>query len=444
MLMKNNVRRNGMDWESFIAILNDGKVVPVIGNDLIKVKDEDGKLVPLCSYFGREVTRILKIPYIGQSLGELALAHQKENIMMTTEAIFHKMDEDMFNFDPLVKLAEITDFKFFVSTTLDGLLVKVLCKARTLKKNQVKVINYSLQDLDNPPREEEEEPQVTVFNLFGSFEEGNILKPAFNEEEMLEQIFSLSRNDERHPLANHFITCLVDKLLLFIGCDFPDWFMRFIIRIVTNERYKDRSLGDYIVWSDIDKFPKLNKFLEQFNKNIFKTEKCHEGNLKIFIDELYYKWTDALKEQPIKYKEMVFLSYNNPDREWAKILKKRLKAKGVRNVWFDIDDLDIGKHQENIESEIRKCDIFIPLISNNSLTNTRSYTQTVEWTCIEGRLSADKYYRQSTFKLVPIIIDETERSDERIPGFMREFAIWNLQQDQERIFELLTGALTPI
>ncbi len=444
MLMKNNVNRNGIDWESFIAILIDGKVVPVIGNDLIQVKDEDGKLVPLCSYFAREVTRRLKIPYLGQSLGELALDHPKENIMMTTEAIFHKMDEDMFNFDPLVKLAEITDFRFFVSTTLDGLLVKALCKARSLKKNQVEVINYSLRYLAKPPKEEEEEPQVTVFNLFGSFEEGNILKPAFNEEEMLEHIFTLSRNDESHPLANYFITCLVDKLLLFIGCDFPDWFMRFIIRIVTNERYKDRGLGDYIVWSEINKFPKLNTFLGQFNKNIFKTEKCHEGNLKIFIDELYDKWTDVLKEQPIKYKETVFLSYNNPDQKWARILKNQLRAKGVRNVWFDIDDLDIGRHQENIENEIRKCDIFIPLISNNSLTNTRSYTRTVEWKCIEGRLSADKYYRQSTFKLVPIIIDETERSDERIPGFMREFAIWNLQQGQESIFEVITGALTPI
>lgn len=125
-------------------------------------------------------------------------------------------------------------------------------------------------------------------------------------------------------------------------------------------------------------------------------------------------------------------------------MKKRLRAKGVRNVWFDIDDLDIGKHREKIEDEIKKCDIFIPLISNNSLKNKNSYTRTVEWPCIEGRLSADKFYNRSTFKLVPIIIDDTDRSDKRIPGYMREFTMWNLRQDQECIIEVITGALTPI
>lgn len=341
-----------------------------------------------------------------------------------------------------MKLAEITHFRFFISTTLDGLLVKALCKARKLKKNQVKEINYSLQKLSYTPTEKEEAPQVTVFNLFGSF--GNILKPAFDEEEMLEHIFTLSRNDEDHPLASYFMECVQNKILLFIGCDFPDWFMRFIIRIVTNERYRNRTLCDYIVWSEIDKCPKLNTFLKQFNKNIFTPGKCREGNLSLFIDELHNKWTGVLDKQPIKYQGTVFLSYNNPDREIARTLKKRLRAKGVRNVWFDIDDLDIGKHREKIEDEIIKCDIFIPLISNNSLTNENSYTRTVEWACIEGRLSADKIYKRSTFKLVPIIIDDTDRSDKRIPGYMRKFAMWNLRQDLERIIEVITGALTPI
>jgi hypothetical protein len=131
--------------------------------------------------------------------------------------------------------------------------------------------------------------------------------------------------------------------------------MRFIIRTVTNERYSDRERKtcDYIAWSEIDKCPKLNTFLKQFNKNIFTPVKCREGNLKVFID-----------------------------------------------------DLDIGKHREKIEDKIKKCDIFIPLISNNSLTNENSYTWTVEWMCIEGRLSADEFNNCSTFKLVPIIIDD--------------------------------------
>jgi hypothetical protein len=138
---------------------------------------------------------------------------------MATDAIFHKIDEDRFNCESLVKLAEITDFRFFISTTLDDRLVKAICNARKLKKEQVREINYSMQELSYIPQKEEDEPPVTVFNLFGCF--GDILKPAFNEEEMLEHIFTLSKNDKDHTMANYFMECMKKKNIAFYWLRFP-------------------------------------------------------------------------------------------------------------------------------------------------------------------------------------------------------------------------------
>ena len=431
-----------MNWESFIDNLTAGEIIPVVGNDLSLVKDKEDKPVPLQEHIARELTRRLDVPYSGQTLSELAAAFPNANVMLTTNAIYNKIDEDRFFTDPLEKLAGVTDIKFYISTSLDDRLEKALQKARNLKKNELKVINYSLQQFADTPMDEEEAPPVTVFKLLGSF--ANITESAFTEEEILEHFFSLTNKQNRHPLADYFMQQVKNKILLILGCDFPDWFMRFIIRILTNQRYKFRIFSDYIVNDGGDKNPGLVKFLQQFNKNIITLEDAKEGNTRTFINELHDKWSESLENRPIQYEGSVFLSYNHPDQERVKTLKKILRAEGIRNAWFDIEDLASGEHQALIEDEIKKCKVFIPLISNNSLSNNESYTWKVEWAGIEARLMADKYYGKMSFQIIPIVLDDTPRNDERIPKYMRDFSIWDLDKNKDRIIEEITKVLTPL
>jgi hypothetical protein len=431
-----------MNWESFIDNLTSGEIIPVIGNDLSLVKDKDDNPVPLRQYIAGELTRRLDIPYTGQSIGELAADHPNANVMLTTHSIYNKIEEDRFFFDPIKKLAEITDIKFYISTSLDDLLEKNLRQSRNLKKDELKVINYSLQQYSDTPTDEEEEPPVTVFNLLGSLE--NITESAFTEEEVLEHFFSLSNKQNRHPMADYFMERVKNKILLFIGCDFPDWFMRFIIRILTNQRYKLRIFSDYIVSEGAEKSPGLVKFLEQFNKNIVLIEGEQAGNIRAFIDEMHEKWSEFLENRPIQYDGTVFLSYHHKDRPHVDRFKKLLRAKGIRNVWFDIDDLHAGEHKDLIEEEIKKCNVFVPMISDSCLENPECYTQKVEWKAVEFRLQADKYYGKMSFHVVPCIVDKIARNDERIPEYFRAFSTWDLDQDNEKMAEEIIKLLDPL
>ena len=126
-----------MNWDSLIKILTAGKIIPVIGNDLIRMKDKDGTLVPLYRHIARELTRTLKMDFTGQCIGELALAFPNENVIQTAESIFKGMSAESFNLKLLEKLTRIRDFNFFISTTHDGLLVKALCTSRGLDPDQV-------------------------------------------------------------------------------------------------------------------------------------------------------------------------------------------------------------------------------------------------------------------------------------------------------------------
>ena len=437
-----------MNWESLIEILTAGKIIPVIGNDLIQVKDKDGTLIPLYRHISRELARTLNMEFTGQNIGELALACPNENVLQTAHSIFKKMAEESFNLKLLEKLTKIGDFNFFISTTLDGLLIKALCASRNLEPNQVEVIDYSLEKKPNPSHKKTNESIATVFNILGSFE--NVDEAAFDDEKILEHFFSLSNKYHRNRnLADYFMEQIKGKILLFIGCDFPDWFMRFIIRIITNKRYSDRLSSDYIVWDKVDRSTDVYKFLTRYKKNIYEPEECTQGNVQRFIDKLYDEWMAAKKELPPRYEGTVFLSYNTPDLEIARQLKKLLLDRGIKSPWFDKDDLEAGEHKSLIKEEIKKCNVFIPLISNHSLSAAdNSYVKEVEWATIQDRNTAEKYYEENYhvergFQLIPIVVDNTDRCDDRIPAFMRKFSMWKFPEEQERIIEVIQKELTP-
>jgi hypothetical protein len=60
--------------------LTAGKIVPVIGNDLILVKNDKDTPEPLHRYLVKKWTKRLGVPYKDQTLGELALANPQKNI----------------------------------------------------------------------------------------------------------------------------------------------------------------------------------------------------------------------------------------------------------------------------------------------------------------------------------------------------------------------------
>jgi hypothetical protein len=434
-----------MNWDALIDSLTIGDIVPVIGDDLILVKNKEDKPIPLHRYIAEELTQQLDIPYSGQRIGELDTAYPTKNIMIRAKAIYHKIPDDLFCVEPIEKLAAIVDIKFYISTALDHRLEKALCKKRIIQISQVETINYSLQSGYRIPfsLDTGDDQSVTVFNLLGNLR--NISESAFTEECSLEHFFSLSDQKNCHPLANYFMKRVKGKILLFIGLDFPDWFMRFIIRIMTNQRYSNNNILTHFIFSDeINKNKSLTDFLSKF-KILINPEDMYQGGIVTeFVDELHRRWADFTKNYPVQYEGSIFLSYNHADQEKVKTLKQLLKTNGIRNVWFDIDDLEAGEHKPKIEEEIRKCSVFVPLLSNYALTNNQGYMWKVEWAGIESRLNADKYYKKMSFQIIPVILDDTARGDERIPEFMRKFAIWDLDKNKDRIIEEITKELTPI
>jgi adenylate cyclase len=112
----------------------------------------------------------------------------------------------------------------------------------------------------------------------------------------------------------------------------------------------------------------------------------------------------------------VFLSYASEDAPAAERICSALRAAGIE-VWFDRSELRGGDAWDGaIRRQIRQCALFIPIISANAHARAEGYFR-LEW-----KLATDRSHLIAPDKpfLVPVAVDGTPQSDERIPDRFRE------------------------
>jgi TolB-like protein len=112
----------------------------------------------------------------------------------------------------------------------------------------------------------------------------------------------------------------------------------------------------------------------------------------------------------------VFLSYAKQDSDAAARICEALRTAGIE-VWFDQSELRGGDVWDAaIRKQIKTCALLIPIISVNTQARAEGYFR-LEW-----KLAVDRSHLMSpdrTF-LLPVVIDQTSESDERVPERFRE------------------------
>ena len=112
----------------------------------------------------------------------------------------------------------------------------------------------------------------------------------------------------------------------------------------------------------------------------------------------------------------VFLSYASQDGEPAARICEALRAASIE-VWFDQSELRGGDAWDAaIRKQIKACALFMPIISANTHARVEGYFR-LEW-----KLGVDRSHLIAPDQafLMPVVIDETAQTDERIPDRFRE------------------------
>jgi len=400
----NKIISDQYDWDELLDFIAEKKLTPVLGKEMYTFKDGD-KLVPLDNYLSKKILELQKITdFQGTTLSETVnyLEIEKKvkpmDILRKLKSIVKDID---FDLPVLSEFLNIKDINYFINTAVyNNVLEKKIFDNRRQKASST---NFSLNEAfaDCPDITTLTEP--FVFNAFGSLL--NNVDPALSEEDMLEYTGFFK---EKMKDATNILSGLKNKNLLFLGCTFPDWMVRFALRLLSNEPLHDwGTKRTIIVVNDpSDLRQEQNNFLKNYDVITY------EGSTAEFVYELNTQWK---KRNPADGKtRSIFLSYTRADSQAVENLKKGIEQLGNITCWYDKRELEPGDDwREKIVVNIRKADLFMPLISENSLEHEDGYVQkewmqgTNEWIFRNADKKADKY-------LIPVVIDESKLYSDKI------------------------------
>ena len=401
------------DWDELLELISDGQITPIIGNELYKFKEQD-KLIPIDNYLSMQL--FAKYDITDQPASSLYktvgyLKNEKKIEKMDIDQVLRSIAKKInFDFPLLAEFLTIRKLSYYINTTIyDTVFVESVSKVRKQKATSTNFLikgkneNCDLEDLENP----------FLFNVFGSLL--NTVDPPTSEEEMLEYTVSFLEKIKDIPSIDNV---LQNKNLLFIGCTYPDWQVRFILRLLSTQ-----SFGD---WGKERKMIIVNDKTEMRDTqyNFLKNYRVitYQGNTDDFVKELATRWN---KKNP--FQKNIFLSYTADDKPAVENLKNGLD--GIENVtcFYDKDRINAGdSFDKEIADNIEKADLFISLISANSLTHTRGYIQK-EWNWAEQESIRRKQDGNEKY-LLPIIIDDTKTTDPTIPKCFSSISIGQLPQ----------------
>ena len=423
-------------WESLLAWIEEKEVIPVVGPELITITDpRDGEPKRLETWVAGELKAKLGIVSPAgndvkgvASMDEVVRAHLRGggSARQIFPLIRNLLRESQFEPpEALKKLARITDFNLYISTTFDSLLLDAINEERFEGKDGTDVYSYAPNRVEDIPGPRKSLERPAVYHLLGKA--AAVPRYAICEEDYLEWITGLQS-------ATYTPELLCGELhhsqLLLLGLGYSNWLARFFLRMAKGHRLSEpREFGEVVAESYLTGDSGLVMFLKTFSRD---TALCGgENGACVFVDELYRRWeeqrggsaasrvTISSRPGPSRFlppeREMppgaVFISYSRDDIEAVKRLKSGLDAAGIPT-WFDMDRLESGDdYRQKIENNIRTCSFFIPVMSKTTASRSEGFFRR-EWYWACDRMMA---MAEGALFILPVIIDDSALEESRAP-----------------------------
>ena len=415
-------------WEDLLNFVEEKQVIPIVGPELTVVQTEAG-VENLYTWLARSLATRLGLPaaIAGQeySLNDVVVRHlgnrgRREDVYTRIRTIMREA-----TFAPssaLVKLAEITDFNLYVSTTFDSLLEDAINAARFSGLKSTDVVAYTPSKLADLPTEREFMPRPLVYHLMGRLSAAPTY--VISDEDVLEFVCALQT---AHYAPQKLFGELEHSHLLLLGGGFSDWLTRLFLRIAKRRRLSEpRDFGEVLADSHAPHEPGLVFFLQQVSSRT----RLFSGGATAFVDELHRRWmarrkpganaaaasvAGGVERFQAPAREMadnaVFISYAREDLAAVQKLKVALDAAGV-NAWFDLERLEGGDDfARKIRGNVARCSFFIPIISATTQRRVEG------WFRREWNWAVDRTHGMAAGArfILPVCIDDTPDKGALVP-----------------------------
>ncbi len=410
-------------WDDLLSFIEERRVIPIVGPELLLVNTDRGPRLLLDwvaeKLAGRLNVNIAELPQ-PYTLNDvvcwfLSARGRREEAYVRMRSIIKEA-----NFEPpqaLRRLAAITDFDLFVSTTFDSLLEAAINQERFNGAPSTDVLSYAPNRVIDLPTERDKLQRPVVYHLFGKVS----ASPTYviSDEDLLEYICALQ---SEHLAPEKLFHELEHNHLLFIGSNFTNWLARLFLRMAKRQRLSDpRDVGEVLADNHSSEDDRLMSFLQQVSVRT----RIYIGAER-FVEELHERWQARRKPAATHAgsttarflppaREMpdnaVFISYAREDLAAVQQIKAGLEAAGI-TTWFDMDRLEVGDdYDRKIQRNIARCSYFIPVVSANTQRRLEGYFRR-EWSYAMDRV---RNMADGALFILPVSVDATHGGEALVP-----------------------------
>lgn len=380
-------------WDDLLAHLCEQVLLPVVGPQAVLVDDADRHL-PLARLLAERLAlrQGLDPTPAAAGLDAVVRAVLRDKGRDRQDRLYRIVNDLLAEAAPapsaaLRRLASISDFRLFVSTTFDSLLARALDAERGAAGLPAQEYWFAPNQSTESQQRNAQAPGdgPVVFKLFG--EASSLPQYAIHDEDMLEWLHALLSETARLP--DWIERPIKEQPLLLLGCRLPDWSGRFLMRLASTTRLSLGQKQFFIVGDDLAANDDLTGFFRSF---------CSPSSVQVaamppeaFIDELHRRW--LARRRPVAAAPApgavqgaaaaagqppgagsIFISYVREDLAAAEQLAEAITALGG-DVWLDRRRLQPGDAWEpEILGSIRRgIRLFVPLVSQHTEARDEGY-----------------------------------------------------------------------
>jgi hypothetical protein len=421
------LKQKPFPWTALLDDVERGEVIPVLGTGAITVGPDNQPYYPgLVQRLASEQAVVLNLESGPVSLHTLAHAYIEtyNDIAGLYDPVRRALRSDKSTFGrTLHQLAEIDHFRIFLTTTVDHLLADAIDAARWGRAKRTVVLGHHVKsDSDDLPDLDKNPNATCVYHLLGH--PSGVKDFVLWEDDALNSIVTLS---DRLKNLTRLSQSLSRSRLLLLGIDFPDWLLRFFLRVIKQVPLRELKATPHYFANLYpgDEGQKIVIFFDTLTGSLH----FQQTDPVQFIAELSERWakyartdvkimTDVPKlttNDGLPYGH-IFISYASEDRPAAQRIRDLLVVNGCY-VWFDRDDLAFGMnwHDEMQTHITERSALFLSVISSNTEAITEGYLHKERRAAAER---AESFGGQVTY-YIPFVIDQTR------PPFKREPKVFN-------------------
>ena len=233
-------------WDDLLSFIEERRVIPIVGPELLQIPTDRGPRL-LYDWLAEKLAvrlnvdvRQLPQPYTLNDVvcWFLSARGRREEAYVRLRGILK--DANLVAPTALRRLAAITDFDLFVSTTFDPLMEQAVNLERFAGAPSTEVLSYAPNRIADLPAERDRLTRPVVYHLFGRVS----ASPTYviSDEDLLEFICALQ---SEHLAPEKLFHELEHSHLLFIGSNFTNWLARLFLRMAKRQRLSDpRDVGE--------------------------------------------------------------------------------------------------------------------------------------------------------------------------------------------------------